>query len=86
MCNVVDCQSCPHSFHTRLEASFPPELFTEITKHLTSLDCAAVDGDDGQPCGGDTAAKLIMLACCNHFCSSVADDFISDLVSTTYKL
>jgi len=44
------------------------------------MDSAKVDGDDGQPCGGETAAKFILLACANHFCSPAAGDFISDLV------
>ena len=80
-CVVWCIETCiSYSFHTRLEASFSPELFAEITKYLTHVRYTTVDSDDGQPCGGETAAKLVMLACSNHFCSLVTNDFISDMV------
>jgi len=75
-----------YSFYIRLEASFSPELFTEITTYLSNVDSANADSDDGKPRGGEVAAKFIMLACASRFCSSAAGDFISDLVCRTLNI
>ena len=73
------------SFYSRLESSFPCQLFEDIYTHLASLGSAPTEStpkeEEWTPGGGEIAAKLHALAGSNYFCSPAVDSYISNLVN-----